>query len=206
MRRRARICILDYGSGNHASIVHSLNSLGFICNISNRSEEVKKSDLIILPGVGAFGPAMTTIRERGLDDVIRQWSADARPILGICLGMQLLGQISFEGGPHRGLGLIQMSVDMLGREPCWHIGWNSIQVQKADSIFADFADNDFYFNHSYAFAKVAEESICTTFFRRNFASVVRHGMVVGVQFHPEKSQEPGQVLMDKIVKELTGYA
>lgn len=194
--------IVDYGVGNHNSVHHTLNYLGLRCRVSDDHTLLKACDLLLLPGVGAFRPAMQALESKGLDRFLVDQVARQKPILGICLGMQLLGKSSSENGRTTGLGLIPGDVVPLGIG-CWHIGWNTATLQKPDPLFEVAHNQDFYFNHSYAYQALDEFVVCTTSFGDiRFASVVRAGKVAGIQFHPEKSQRAGHVLLRSVIEGL----
>ncbi len=194
--------IVDYGVGNHNSVHHTLNYLGLRCRVSDDHTLLKACDLLLLPGVGAFRPAMQALESKGLDRFLVDQVARQKPILGICLGMQLLGKSSSENGRTAGLGLIPGDVVPLGIG-CWHIGWNTATLQKPDPLFEVAHNQDFYFNHSYAYQALDEFAVCTTAFGDvRFASVVRAGKVAGIQFHPEKSQRAGHALLRSVIEGL----
>ncbi len=187
--------IVDYGVGNHNSVHHTLNLLGLRCRVSDDHMILKTCDLLLLPGVGAFRPAMQALVGKGLDRFLAEQVACQKPILGICLGMQLLGKSSSENGRTTGLGFVPGDVVSLGIGR-WHIGWNSTTLLKADPLFEVAHNQDFYFNHSYAYQSLDDFAVCTTSFGDiSFASVVRAGKVAGMQFHPEKSQRAGHDLL-----------
>ena len=192
------IGIIDYGSGNLNSIHNSFRKLGCRCKVSTLPETLESSDYLILPGVGAFKPAITSIIEKGLDEIILNHVKKGKPILGICLGMQLLGTSSSENGYSKGIGLIKSEVTSIGNKS-WHIGWNSIEQIKKDKIFSSNM-KDFYFNHSFAFQSDSDNVVCTTVINKErFASVIRSNNIIGVQFHPEKSQDSGHLLLSSII-------
>lgn len=194
--------IVDYGVGNHNSVHHTLNHLGLRCRVSDDHTLLKACDMLLLPGVGAFRPAMQALESKGLDRFLVDQVARQKPILGICLGMQLLGKSSSENGRATGLGLIPGDVVPLGIN-CWHIGWNTATLQKPDPLFEVAHNQDFYFNHSYAYQASGDFVVCTTGFGdTRFASVVRAGMVAGIQFHPEKSQRAGHALLCSVIEGL----
>jgi glutamine amidotransferase len=196
--KKLTIGIVDYGVGNHSSVRHSLYELGLRCRISATPDVLDACDLLVLPGVGAFRPAIQALRSRGLDAYLLEWVSRGRPLLGICLGMQLLAEASHEDGFERGLGLIRGEVVPLGA-PYWHIGWNTIEQIQEDPFFSESDGRAFYFNHSYAYQGPAEFQICRTLAGDSFGSAVRSGRTVGVQFHPEKSQAAGRMLLRKLV-------
>ena len=196
---KLKVGIIDYGIGNWGSIKNSLSRLGFRTILSKNKNELKKSDLLFLPGVGAYKPAMKAILERGLDTLIYESANQKKPIIGICLGMQLLGRSSLEGDFTKGLNLIDEDVKPLKSDEC-HIGWNSIRLVKEDKYFNLNNDTEFYFNHSYGFSPETKYSVCITNFNSvNFTSIIRKDKIVGLQFHPEKSQIPGLKFLKELI-------
>ena len=196
------IAIVDYGVGNLFSLSSSLKALGLETVITNDAEQLRAADRIILPGVGAFGDAKAKLDATGLVPVIRE-EAQKKPLLGICLGMQLLFDRSFEYGEHEGLGLVPgQVVDLHGeledktlKVP--HMGWNSLQIVPNDPIFKYFEDGEYvYYVHSF-YAKDCLPSTLGTSQYGNVAvtGVVRNGNVYGTQFHPEKSGDAGLRLL-----------
>ncbi len=193
------IAIIDYGVGNLFSLVSSLKAIGADAVVTGDREEIEKADKIILPGVGAFGDAIEKLRRTGLDRVIISEVGKGKELLGICLGMQLLFEKSYEYGEHEGLGLIKGNVrPMAGILPVNgykipHIGWNMLTLcgQKS-KIFRYIKDGDFvYFVHSYYGADCADSVIATTSYGAELTAAVCKNNVYGCQFHPEKSGEIG---------------
>lgn len=196
------IAIVDYGVGNLFSLSSSLKALGLETEITRDAAALRAADRIILPGVGAFGDARAKLDATGLVPVIRE-EAQKKPLLGICLGMQLLFDRSFEYGEHPGLGLVPgQVVDLRGdltdqtlKVP--HMGWNSLQIKKDDPLFRYFKDGEYvYYVHSF-YAKECPESTLGASQYGNVAvtGVVRNGNVYGTQFHPEKSGGAGLRLL-----------
>ena len=191
------IAIIDYGVGNLFSLKSSLNSLG-IANIVTKDEnEIAKADKIILPGVGAFKDAIKSLRDFGLDKVVINEAKKGKPILGICLGMQLLFERSFEYGEHTGLSLIKGDIAPIADEvdssyKIPHIGWNGLHFTKKSPIFKYLKEGDcVYFVHSF-YGKNCEESvIATTEYGAQLTAAVGSGNIFGCQFHPEKSGNVG---------------
>jgi imidazole glycerol-phosphate synthase subunit HisH len=192
---------VNYGVGNLASVRHCLQALDFRCRVSDDNAVLSSCDLLLLPGVGAFPLAMKALQARGLDRYLIEQSAQGRPLLGICLGMQLLTDVSYEGGLTRGLGLIPGEVVSLG-QGSWHIGWNTVEKVATSPLFDLDGGDSFYFNHSYVHRGADEYQLCRTRFDCNFASMIGKGNTVGIQFHPEKSQIAGRTLLQKIVRRL----
>ncbi len=196
--KKITVGIVNYGVGNHASVRHTLTELGWRCRTSDEPSVLDACDVLLLPGVGAFRPAIEALRARGLDRYLIERANTNHPLLGICLGMQLLAQGSHEDGFTHGLGLVPGEVVGLPA-PHWHIGWNTIVQFQVDPLFDGANGQVFYFNHSYAYRGPIEFQVCTTMAGREFASVIRKDNIVGVQFHPEKSQEAGRALLRNII-------
>lgn len=196
------IAIVDYGMGNQASVVHTLRSLGYRVKLVASAEELDDAQLLILPGVGAFPAAMQALAERGLTDCLRQQVQAGRPILGICLGMQLLTEASHEHDYTKGLGLIPGEFVPFPNGG-WHIGWNTITCRQNEAVVAGADGEAFYFNHSFHYQGPAEFQIARAGEPRPCVAIIRSGNVVGMQFHPEKSQAPGRALLQDLITELT---
>ena len=196
------VAIIDYGVGNLFSLSASLKSLGLETVITGNAEAIRRADRIILPGVGAFGDAMQKLVDTGLVPVIRE-EAEKKPLLGICLGMQLLFEKSYEYGEHRGLGLIPGEVCPLQpdlADPALkvpHIGWNALDLVKADDpLFKYVKDGEYvYYVHSFYAKNCAESTLATSEYSIPVTGAVRSGFVYGTQFHPEKSGDTGLRLL-----------
>lgn len=194
------IAVVDYGVGNLFSLKSSLASIGAEAVVSGDEAVIRSADKILLPGVGAFEDAARKLRECGLDKVICDEAAKGKPILGICLGMQMLFEKSFEYGEHKGLGLIKGEVrpiaEVIGEGlKIPHIGWNALNFPKdkeKNELFKYLNDGDFvYFVHSYYGANCEESVIATSEYGAPLTAAVASGNVYGCQFHPEKSGEVG---------------
>ena len=191
------IASVDYGVGNLFSLVSSLGAVGADAVVTGEPDVIRRAEKIILPGVGAFEDAREKLRASGLDSVIVDEVKKGKPILGICLGMQMLFERSFEYGEHEGLGLLKGSVvAMDGIIPenlmIPHIGWNELKTKNSHPVFKYTKDGDFvYFVHSY-FATGCEESLlATTEYGVPLTAAVALDNITGMQFHPEKSGEVG---------------
>lgn len=191
------VAIIDYGVGNLFSLVSSFKAIGVDAVITGNAEEIKKADKIILPGVGAFGDAIDKLRKTGLDKVIIDEVKNGKELLGICLGMQLLFQKSYEYGEHEGLGLIDGNIkpieEVIPKDlKIPHIGWNSLKLTKPESkIFKYLKDGDFvYFVHSF-YGADCDSVIATANYGADLTAAVSKGNVYGCQFHPEKSGDTG---------------
>lgn len=194
--------IVDYGMGNHASVIHSLRDLGFRVRVSAEPGVLDSTDVLLLPGVGAFPAAMQALHQRGLVNYLQQQAREQRPIIGICLGMQLLTSASHEFEYTAGLDIIPGEVVPLTGAK-WHIGWNTLECVAPESSLQPSDGQAFYFNHSFCYQGPREYQMALSRHPEPFASVIRRGKVVGIQFHPEKSQAAGRVLLKNIISGLT---
>lgn len=191
------IAIVDYGVGNLFSLKSSLAAIGAEVVVTRDAGLLRSAYKLILPGVGAFEDAARKLRECGLDTVIEEEAARGKPILGICLGMQLLFEKSYEFGEHRGLGLIPGSVvPMAGFIPpelkIPHIGWNTLRFKKSSPLFRFISEGDcVYFVHSYFAAQCDDSVIADTEYGQWLTAAVQNKNVFGCQFHPEKSGSVG---------------
>lgn len=199
------VCILDYGSGNVRSVFNILRSLIVNVRISNSEETIKKSTHLILPGVGAFKASMDKIIKKIPLKIVRNEVFDKKkPFLGICVGMQVLANYGFEFGKYKGLGWISGKVVKINSStlPLPHVGWNDVTIVKRSQLTSRFTKNqDFYFVHSYIFKPNSETNIlATTEYGENFCSIIGKDNIYGVQFHPEKSQKAGKVLLENFLE------
>lgn len=190
------IAIIDYGVGNLFSITRSLSFLGIESKVTSEENEIRNADRIILPGVGAFGDARKKLDEKGLSGVLTGQVQAGKPLLGICLGMQLLFDCSYEYGFNEGLGFISgkvcpLSDDVKGLK-IPQMGWNSLKIVKDNPLLKYLSNGEFvYFVHSY-YAKECDKSlIATTDYGIDVTAAVQNGNVFGTQFHPEKSGKSG---------------
>ena len=198
------IAIVDYGVGNLFSLASSVRSLGAEVRVTREAEDLRAADHILLPGVGAFADAMDKLRATGLVPVLREQAA-VTPLLGICLGMQLLFDCSSEYGDHAGLGLIPGRVCPLAddlADPALkvpHIGWNALHITPGradDPLFRYVKDGEYvYYVHSYYAKYCAESTLATSDYSIPVTGAVRRGLVYGTQFHPEKSGDTGLRLL-----------
>lgn len=192
------VAVVDYGVGNLFSLVSSLHAVGADAIVTGDADEIRKADKIILPGVGAFGDAAAKLRATGLDKVIIEEAKGGKPLLGICLGMQLLLEKSYEYGEHDGLGLIKGEIRpiadvILGDLKIPHIGWNALDLTENRSDLFKYINNGdhVYFVHSFYGASCAESTIATSEYGAPLTAAVQSGNVMGCQFHPEKSGNVG---------------
>ena len=198
------IAIVDYGVGNIFSLYSSFKYIGAEVILTSDPEEIKKADKIILPGVGAFADAAKKLYESGLAEVVVEEVKNGKPLLGICLGMQMLFERSFEYGEHKGLGLIKGDiVSMEGVVPANykipHIGWNGLHFsadKPKNELFKYINENDcVYFVHSYFATNCDESVIATTEYGAELTAAVAYKNIYGAQFHPEKSGEVGMKIL-----------
>ena len=191
------IAIVDYGVGNLFSLEQSFHAIGAEVVITADPEILRSADKLLLPGVGAFGDAAAKLKESGLGDVVVEQAHNGKPLLGICLGMQLLFDEGFEYGCHKGLGLIHGKVkpiaDVIGKElKIPHMGWNALQFTRESKLFSKIADGDFvYFVHSYYACECDDAVIATAEYSAPLTAAVAKDNVFGCQFHPEKSGSVG---------------
>ena len=191
------IRIIDYGVGNLFSLRSSLREIGIDADYTGNPAEIRKADKLILPGVGAFRDAREALRSTGLDRVVQEEAGKGKPLMGICLGMQMLFDRSYEYGEYEGLGLIPGEiVPMEGRIPkdlpIPHIGWNELMLKQPSPLMKNTANGDYvYFVHSYYAETPAEYVIATTDYGVEMTAAVQKDNVSGCQFHPEKSSEVG---------------
>ena len=191
------IAVIDYGVGNLFSLTSSLKAVGAEAIVTSDREVIKKADKILLPGVGAFEDAIAKLRDKGLDTLIRQEVLAGKKILGICLGMQMLFERSYEYGVHEGLSLLKGEiVGMEGKIPSKlkipHIGWNALHIKKKHPIFKYVSENDsVYFVHSYYAVDCEESLLASAEYGEELTAAVALDNVAGTQFHPEKSGKVG---------------
>ncbi len=203
---RPTIAIVDYRMGNLHSLAKSLERSGGRARIITERDGLDGADGLLLPGGGAFGPAMANLREQGLVDPVLEWARADRPFMAVCVGMQLLFDESSEDGTHAGLGLVPGRVERLprcGRIP--QMGWNTIELapESEGSTYREALTDGgyYYFAHSYCARAVdAAAVLATTAYGTEFASVVGRGRLIGTQFHPEKSSTVGQKLIARFVE------
>lgn len=191
------IRIIDYGVGNLFSLRSSLRAIGIDADYTGNPAEIRKADKLILPGVGAFRDAREALRSTGLDRVVQEEAGKGKPLMGICLGMQMLFDRSYEYGEYEGLGLIPGEIVLMeGRIPkdlpIPHIGWNELMLKQPSPMMKNTANGDYvYFVHSYYAETPAEYVIATTDYGVEMTAAVQKDNVYGCQFHPEKSSEVG---------------
>jgi imidazole glycerol-phosphate synthase subunit HisH len=199
--------IVDYGVGNHTSVLRCVRQLGFRARITSQPDQLDQVDVLLLPGVGAFPTAMERLHASGLVGYLQRAAQLGRPLIGICLGMQLLAESSMELGFTPGLALIPGAVQAIG-EPRWHIGWNSLEVADDQPLLHASDGEVMYFNHSYSFRGPDEFVAARSRLRvesEPLVAAIQRGSVLGLQFHPEKSQEPGLELLERVIRAAGDY-
>ena len=193
------VCILDYGSGNVNSVYNILEYMKYPAVISNNKNQIMKSTHIILPGVGSFGSAMDKIKSTIPINVLEnEVFKNQKPILGICVGMQVFANKGFENGEFEGLGWIDGIVEKLNSKDLSlpHIGWQNIKINHESKIVNDIRNFDFYFLHSYILKlKKNKDCIASSLYGEKFCSIVKKNNIFGTQFHPEKSQKAGMQII-----------
>ena len=193
---KSSILVIDYGVGNVESVTNALRSLGYTCHVSSSVEDMKAANTYILPGVGAFEEAMSNLKARGMIAVLtKEVVHKKKPLLGICLGMQVLAHDSEENGTHKGLGwidghIIRVPAEAGIRIP--HVGWNQLNIHKKKPLFLSVENGSrFYFDHSFHFKTAKKYIAASVSYGEEITAAVQHKNIFGVQFHPEKSQNNG---------------
>ncbi len=200
------IAIVDYQMGNLRSVQKAFEKSGHSAIITSDATELSQASHLVLPGVGAFRDAIAEIRRRDLVGPIKQSIAEGKPFLGICLGLQLLFDVSYEDGEHEGLGILPGDVVKFQAKPGLkvpHMGWNQAAIRSRPPMWEGVNDNAyFYFVHSY-YVRPSESSVCAleTDYDGNFCSVAWKDNIVATQFHPEKSQRDGLRLLDNFARQ-----
>ena len=201
------IAIIDYGVGNLFSLCSSLEKIGAKAVVTSDPEVIRKARKVILPGVGAFADAAQKLRTTGMGDLVKEQAAAGKEIMGICLGMQLLFEKSYEFGEHEGLGLLQGSVvPVEGSLPAQlkipHIGWNALHFCKESKLLRYIKEGDcVYFVHSYYAENCDDSLVATTEYGKELTAAVQKGNVMGCQFHPEKSGNVGLAILKAFCEE-----
>lgn len=208
MSLNKEVTIIDYGSGNLWSVKNALKFLGFTAEITSHPEKIISSKKLLLPGVGSFAKAMQVIRDNSIDDaIIEAVIKRERPILGICLGMQILGLSSTEDGNTKGIGLIPVKVEAFNTQilknlKTPHIGFNKVLAHPKSKLFNGLGSySDFYFVHSYRMMpRQIEGNNSTCLYGENFMASYESGNIFATQFHPEKSQTNGLMILNNFLK------
>jgi glutamine amidotransferase len=194
------VALVDYGMGNRRSVEKALEHVGATVARTADAEEIRAADAVVVPGVGAFPEAMRRLNAAGLDEVIRERAEGGAPVLGICLGMQLLFERSAEHEGARGLGLLPGEVTALEAPKVPHIGWNRVAMRRASGLTRGLGDaTAFYHVHSFVCRASEEDVVGEGEYGERFASIVERDNVAGVQFHPEKSSRDGLQLLANFV-------
>lgn len=198
------IALIDYGIGNLRSVQKALEAVGAEVRLTSQAGEILDADKAVLPGVGAFGDGMAGLRQRNLVTVIKALVSQAKPLLGICLGMQLLFKASYELGLHQGLGLLPGKVVRFPAKSLKvpQTGWNQIVVEQECQLLQGLPPNSYaYFNHGY-YCEVTDwaQVLASSEYGLRYASAVGKGRLYGVQFHPEKSQAVGLQILKNFVE------
>ncbi len=206
LMRSPFVTIIDYGMGNVGSVRNALEALGAKVKISSTREDIEGATHLVLPGVGSFTEGMKNLEKSGaIQPLTEAVIRDKKPILGLCLGMQMLAETGQEGGTTKGLGWVKGVVKRLdvdeARFHVPHIGWNDVEAKSTSVLLAGIKRTIFYFVHSYCFFAASDTVVAgTTEYGEKFATVVEQGNIFGVQFHPEKSQEDGLSLLKNFLR------
>ena len=187
------IAIIDYGMGNLRIVQKAFEYLGNKAVITQQPSEIQKADKVVLPGVGAFRDAMQTIKQKGIDKVLYDVVEQKKPLLGICLGMQMFFEKSYEYGEHKGLGILQGEIVKLPENvKIPHMGWNSLNIKKKSPLFEGLSQEPYvYFVHSYHLNTEADIVSATTYYGKEIQVAAQKENVFALQFHPEKSGDVG---------------
>lgn len=201
--------IIDYGLGNIRSVKNWLQKGGINTVVSRDGELIKNADLLILPGVGAYRDAMAALKIYELDEMIFEHVKKNKPIIGICLGMQLLYEYSFEGGCYEGLGLLKgeiVSFDKFKNIKIPHMGWNELNIRNGSKYFGNLKDKSFvYYVHSFYAKAASDEVVATTNYDEDIVGIVQSNNILGFQFHPEKSGEVGMEILKGVKEFINDY-
>ena len=204
------VAIIDYGVGNLFSLRSSFAAIGTEAEVTSDPETIRRAGRVILPGVGAFGDAADKLRETGLDKVVQEEAARGKPLMGICLGMQLLFERSAEYGEHKGLGLLKGEIRPIAeRIPADlkipQMGWNALKIVRESPLFRYTKDGEYvYFVHSYSAVNCEDSLLASTEYGANLTACVGKGNVFGCQFHPEKSGETGLRMLKAFCETVAG--
>jgi glutamine amidotransferase len=192
------IAIIDYGMGNLRSVQKAFEFLGFEAVITDDVNVIEKADKVVLPGVGAFCDAIKTIREKGIDKVLEKVVQNKTPLLGICLGMQMMFDKSYENGEYEGLGLIPGEIVRLPEtEKIPQIGWNNLNIKMRSPLFEGIGEEPYvYFVHSYYLETKAPVVSATCFYGKEIAVAAQKDNIFALQFHPEKSGNTGLRILE----------
>jgi glutamine amidotransferase len=208
------VAVLDYGSGNVHSVVKALTHAGAEVSLTADADEIRRADGLVVPGVGAFGAVMTKLRENRGDQLIRDRLAQGAPVLGICVGLQILFENSSESASvTSGMGLLRGKVSRLTAQHLPHMGWNTVDVAHGSKLFAGIEDERFYFVHSYAVASErhsgdtsgCDSTVLATHAQHEsarFIAAIEAGPLCATQFHPEKSGSAGLALLHNWIRGL----
>lgn len=200
-----KIGIVDYNMGNLASVINAFKKVGVVATLEKDINKLKEYDKLILPGVGAFGDAMLHLKERNMDEAIKDFVKTERPLLGICLGMQLLFESSQEFGEQKGLELIEGKVVPFDKSKFEkrlkipHMGWNELFKEKESKLFYNLPDA-FYLYFVHSFHIVSNQTIGKTIYGYEFTSAVEQNNIYGIQPHPEKSHKNGLQIIENFAK------
>jgi len=203
-----KLAITDYGMANLRSVQKAFERLGHAAEIISTPEQVRAADHLVVPGVGAFKDAIRVLNETGLAEAIKEHDRKGKPMLGICLGLQLVAEVGYEDGEHKGLGLIRGAVKRFTVDgpphnlKVPHMGWNALRWQRESVLVKGLEQGSFvYFVHSYHLVPTDRDVIaCTADYGGEFVAVIQRGNLMATQFHPEKSQQVGAKILDNFAR------
>ncbi len=202
--KASEVTVVDYRTSNLLSITKALQKVGAEVKLTQSPDDIAKADRLVLPGVGAFGAAMRNIDSLGIHEALVEFGKTGRPLMGICLGMQILFSVSFEQGTYYGLALVAGEVVAFPERTALkvpHMGWNQIRQTRRSRLFDGVRDKEYaYFVHSYYVTTGEEQVSGTTDYGVIFPSVVESGNIYGIQFHPEKSQAFGLKILQNFLR------
>jgi imidazole glycerol-phosphate synthase subunit HisH len=199
------IAIIDYGIGNILSVYNAVSYLGYDCTVCNNPSELLKADKLILPGVGAFSDCVSSLKKHGFKEVLDSMVLfNQVPILGICVGMQMMGTTGFEMGEHQGLGWIEGAVRKINfkdsQKKIPNVGWENLEFDHTNVLFKKLPTTvDFYFVHSYHLECIHDENVIATYNNAAVTAAINRGNIFGTQFHPEKSSDFGLQVIENFL-------
>lgn len=200
--KASRVTVVDYRTSNLLSITKALQKVGGEVNLTQDPEDIAKAERLVLPGVGAFGAAMRNIDSLGIHEALLEFGKTGRPLMGICLGMQLLFSVSYEQGTYNGLALVPGEVVAFPNHTLKvpHMGWNQVEQKKDSRLFKGVRDGEYaYFVHSYYVTTSDEYVAGSTDYGVRFPSLIEKDNTFGIQFHPEKSQSFGLKILENVL-------
>ena len=192
---------MDSGIGNVSSLYSALDIIGYRVRVTADPNNLDLSDVVLLPGVGAFPAVKKIYDSTGLSDYIRSAADNSRPIIGICLGMQILTNSSQESSFQKGLGVIPGDIIQI-KDSRWHIGWNTLKPFVSSNFLSEYSGSIVYFNHGFQYIGPLDHQVSFAEFHGKIPAIIKYKNTVGFQFHPEKSQDAGRYILQSAIEEL----